>query len=215
VAAGRSWKYGVAAAAAVALTLFALGPWAASGFAQNPISQVFDFVGEHAGVQGVDEPPTQVPATVPEACAQQAAERLGIPVGQPSYLPAGFGLASSAYYPKSVTTPEHGMFVQAYAPGGESRYGEPEIIVYQEQVTPSTIAQKNASIESVVIGGSLPATYVRGIWQASPDGTLEWVEDDAEVLVFDQNGVRTFIVYHFGEQEKDELLKIAESMLAQ
>jgi hypothetical protein len=218
VAAGRSWKYGVAAAAAVALTLFAVGPWAASGFAQNPISQVFDFVGEHAGVQGVDEPPpTQVPVTVPveEVSPQQAAERLGIPVGQPSYLPAGFELASSAYYPKSVTTPEQGMFVQAYAPGGESRYGEPEIIVYQERATPSTIAQKNASIEEVVIADTLPATYVRGTWQAGPDGTLEWVEDDAEVLVFDQNGVRTFIVYHFGEQEKDELLKIAESMLAQ
>jgi hypothetical protein len=26
--------------------------------------------------------------------------------------------------------------------------------------------------------------------QPAPDGTLEWVEDGAEVLVFDHNGVR-------------------------
>jgi len=222
-AAGRSWKYGMAAAAAVALTLFALGPWAASGFAQNPISQVFDFVGEHAGVQGVDEPPpSQVPVTVPveEVSPQQAAERLGIPVGQPSYLPAGFELASSAYYPKSVTTPEQGMYQLVATLGGvdpSTLRGEtdPRIIIYQEQATPSTIAQKNAYIEEVVIGDSFPATYVRGTWQAGPDGTLEWVEDQAEVLVFDQNGVRTFIVYRYGQGQKDELLKIAESMLAQ
>jgi hypothetical protein len=212
----------VAAAAAVALTLFALGPWAASGFAQNPISQVFDFVGEHTGVQGVDEPPpTQVPITVPveEVSPQQAAERLGIPVGQPSYLPAGFELASSMYYPKSVTTPEQGQFVQVYTQAGVDPKSVPltgpMLLIYQERSTPNIIAEKNAYIERVVIGGSLAATYVRGTWQAGSDGTLEWVEDDAEVLVFDQNGVRTFIVYHFGEQEKDEMLKIAESMLVQ
>jgi nitroreductase len=216
VAAGRSWKYAVAAAAAVALTLFTVGPWAASGFAQNPINQVFDFVGGHVGVQGVDEPPpTQVPTTIPveKVSPEQAAERLGLPVSQPTYLPEGFELASSHYYTQSISTPEQGMFVLGYAPGGKPLSGEPEIIIYQEQATPSTIAQKSAYIEEVVLGGSLPATYVQGIWQVGPDGTLEWVEDNAEVLVFDHDGVRTFIVYHFGGQEKDELLKIAESML--
>jgi len=221
-AAGRTWKYGLAAAAAVALTLFALGPWAGSGFAQNPINQVFDFVGGHVGVQGVDEPPaTQVPVTVPveEVSPEQATERLGIPVTQPAYLPAGFELASSAYYSRSVTTPEQGMYQLVATLGGvdpSTLRGEtdPRIIIYQEQATPSTIAQKNAYIEEVVIGGSFPATYVRGTWQAGPDGTLGWVEDDAEVLVFDQNSVRTFIVYRYGQEQKDELVKIAESMLA-
>jgi hypothetical protein len=217
-AAGRSWKYGMAAAAAVALTLFTVGPWAASGFAQNPISQVFGIVSQHVGVDGTDSPPpTQVPVTVPveEVSPQQAAERLGIPVGQPSYLPAGFELASSAYYSKSVTTPEQGMYQLVYAPGGVPQDGEPQIIIYQEQATSSTITENNAYIEEVVVGGSLPATYIRGTWQAGPDGTLEWVEDHAEVLVFDQNGVRTFVVYRYGQEQKDELLKIAESMLAQ
>jgi hypothetical protein len=216
-AAGRTWRYGLAAAAAVALTLFALGPWAGSGFAQNPINQVIDFVGGHVGVQGVDEPPpTQVPVTVPveEVSPQQAAERLGIPVGQPSYLPAGFELASSTYYSRSITTPEQGMYQLEYAPGGVPRDGEPQIIVYQEQATPSIIAEKTAYIEQITIAGSVPATYVQGTWQPGPDGTLEWVDDDAEVLVFDQNGVRTFIVYRYGQEQKDELVKIAESMLA-
>jgi hypothetical protein len=221
-AAGRTWKYGVAAAAAVALTLFAVGPWAASGFAQNPISQVIDFVGGHVGVQGVDEPPpTQVPVNLPgeEVSPEQAAERLGIPVTQPAYLPAGFELASSAYYSRSVTTPEQGMYQLVATVGGvdpDSLRGQPDprIIIYQEQATSSTIAEKTANIEQITVGGSVPATYVQGTWQAGPDGTLEWVEDNAEVLVFDQNGVRTFIVYRYSQGQKDELVKIAESMLA-
>jgi hypothetical protein len=222
-AAGRSWKYGVAAAAALALTLFALGPWAASGFAQNPLGQVFDFVAERAGVQGVDEPPpTQVPTLMDGTTVnpEEAGSLLSLALSQPTYLPEGFKLASSLYFPRSVTTPEQGMYQLTYTLGRvdpDTLRGQtdPRIIIYQEQATPSTIAQKSAYIEPVVINDSLPATYVQGIWQAGSDGTLEWVEDSAEVLVFDQNGVRTFIVYRYGQQEKDELVKIAESMLAQ
>jgi hypothetical protein len=215
-AAGRSWKYGVAAAAAVALTLVAVGPWAASGFAQNPISQVFGIVSEHVGVDGADgPPPTQVPTKLPveEVSPEEAAQRLGLPVRQPTYLPDGFELASSAYYAQSVTTPEQGMYQIEYAPGGVPLNGEPQIIIYQERATPSTITENNAYIEQVTIGGSLTGTYVRGIWAPGSDGTLEWVESDAEVVVFDHDGVRTFITYHYGQNEKDELLKIAESML--
>jgi hypothetical protein len=222
-AAGRSWKYGVAAAAALALTLLALGPWAASGFAQHPISHIFDIVSGHVGVDGADQPPpTQVPTTaaVELVSPEQAAERLGIPVRQPTYLPDGFQLASSAYYDQSGTSPEQGQFALFYTVGGvdpDSLKGQtdPRIIIYQERATPSTITENNAHIEEVIIGGSLPATYVRGMWAPGPDGTLQWVEDHAEVLVFDQDSVRTFIVYRYGEDEKGELLKIAESMLAQ
>ena len=91
---------------------------------------------------------------------------------------------------------------------------DPSIIIYQEQATSSTIAEKTAYIEQITIGGSLPATYVRGT--GKPDPTARWSgsEVDAEVLVFDQNGVRTFIVYRYGQEQKDELVKIAESMLA-
>ena len=92
---------------------------------------------------------------------------------------------------------------------------DPRIIIYQERATSSTITENSAHIEEIVIAGSLPGTYVQGMWQAGLDGTLEWVEDDAEVLVFDQNDVRTFIVYRYGQEQKDEMLKIAESMLAQ
>jgi hypothetical protein len=220
-AAGRTWKYGVAAAAAVALTLFAMGPWAASGFAQNPISQVFDFVSEHVGVQGVDgPPPTQVPVDVPveQVSPEQASEHLGIPVKQPAYLPDGFKLVSSLYYAQGVSSPEQGMYQLVATVGGvdpDSLRGQPDprIIIYQEQATSSTIAEKSANIEQITIGGSVPATYVQGIWQAGLDGNLEWVKGDAEVLVFDQSGVRTFIVYRYGQEQKDELIKIAESML--
>jgi len=221
-AAGRSWKYGVAAAAALALTLFALGPWAASGFAQNPISQVFGFVSEHVGVNGVDgPPPTQVPVDVPgqDVSPEQAAELLGLPVRQPTYIPDGFELASSAYYAKGGTSPEQGAFVQVYTEEGVDPQTvplpDPMVLVYQERSTPNVIAEKTAQIENVEVGGSLPGTYVQGMWAPAEDGTLQWVEDHAEVLVFDSDGLRTFIVWKNAQQEKDELLKIAESMLAQ
>jgi hypothetical protein len=223
-AVGRSpWKYGVAAAAAIALTLLALGPWAATGFADHPITEVFDFVTGHVGVQGVDgPPPTQVPTYTDgtSVSPEEAGARLGLSLREPTYLPEGFKLASSVYYAKGVTSPEQGTFVQAYTQGGvnpDTLRGQtdPRITVYQERATSNTIAEKSAYIEQVVIGGSLPGTYVRGIWTAGLDGTLEWVEGDAEVLAFDQNDVRTFIVYRYGEQVKEELLKIAESMLAQ
>jgi len=216
-AAGRSWKYGVAAAAALALTLFALGPWATSGLAQNTIGQVFGIVSEHVGVDGTnDPPPTQVPTVtdVTSVSPEEAASRLALPVMEPTYMPEGFQLGSRSYVPIAITSPEQGMYQLEYAPGGVPQDGEPQIIIYQERATSSTITENTAYIEEVVIGASLPATYVRGIWQAGPDGTLQWVEDHAEVLVFDQNGVRAFIVYRYGEQEKDELLKIAQSMLA-
>jgi hypothetical protein len=222
-AVGRSpWKYGVAAAAAIALTLLALGPWAATGFADHPITEVFDFVTGHVGVQGVDgPPPTQVPLYLPKenVSPDEATQRLGMPVGQPTYLPEGFELASSLYYPQSITSLEQGMYQLVYTLGGVDPKSvpltDPVLLIYQERATSNTIAEKSAYIEQVVIGGSLPGTYVQGVWSAGPDGTLEWVEDDAEVLVFDQDSVRTFIVWKKGQHEKDELLRIAESMLAQ
>ena len=221
-AAARSWKYGMAAAAAIALTLFALGPWAATGFAQHPIGQIFDFVTEHVGVQGVEgPPPTQVPTTVPaeKVSPEQAAQRLGIPVRQPSYVPNGFELASSLDYREGITSPEQGMYQLIYTEGGIDPktvpLADPLLLIYQERATSDTIAQKSAHIEDIVIGDSLPGTYVQGIWAPGPDGTLEWVEGDAEVLAFDHDGVRTFIVWKMGQDKKEDLLRIDESMLAQ
>jgi hypothetical protein len=212
----------MAAAAAVALTLFALGPWAATGFAQHPIGQIFDFVTEHVGVQGVEgPPPTQVPTTVPaeKVSPEQAAQHLGVPVRQPTYVPNGFELASSLDYREGITSPEQGMYQLVYTEGGVDPksvpLADPLLLIYQERATSDTIAQKSAHIEDVVIGDSLPATYVQGIWAPGPDGTLEWVEGDAEVLAFDHDGVRTFIVWKMGQDKKEDLLRIAESMLAQ
>jgi hypothetical protein len=150
---------------------------------------------------------------------QEAASHLGVPVREPSYVPDGFKLASSVYYSRGVTSPEQGMYQLVYTLGNVAPKSvpltDPILLIYQERATSNTIAEDSAYIEQVVIGGSLPASYVKGIWQAGPDGTLEWVEGDAEVLVFDENDVRTFIVYWYGQGEKEDLLKMAESMLAQ
>lgn len=217
-----SWKYGVAAAAAVVLMLLVLGPWAATGFADHPITHVFGFVTEHVGVQGVDgPPPAQVPVDAPaeNVSPDSAAQRLGLPVRQPTHLPQGFELVSSLYYPQGITSPEQGMYQLIYTLGGVNPKSvpltDPILLIYQERSTSNTIAEKTTHIESVTINGSVPASYVQGIWAPGRDGALEWVEGDAQVLAFDQDSVRTFIVWKKGGQDKEELLTIAESMLAQ
>ncbi len=216
------WKYGAAAAAVVALTLFALGPWAATGFADHPLSQVFEFVSEHVGVAGVDgPPPTQVPVhpSKETVSPEQAGELLGLPVRQPTYLPEGFKLASSMYYAEGRMSPEQGSYQLIYTQGGVEPESvpltDPIILIRQEASTPDAVAQQTDHIETVLIGSAVPATFAQGMWVAGADGALQWADANAQTLVFDQNGVRTSIVWKMAQDDKEELLKIAESMLAQ
>jgi len=221
-AVGRlSWRQAAAAAAAIALLLAALGPLPATGFADHPITHLLNFVEQHVGVEEVDgPPPAEVPVTASEEliAPEEAAQRLGLALRQPSYLPEGFQLARSSYHPQSATTPEQGMFVLAYTVGGDDPEPlvdttQPRLLIYQEKASPNTVVVESGQAEDVLIGDSLPGSYVRALWVPGEQGTLEGADANAETLIFHDDDLRVIITYTNGDQQKEELLRIAESML--
>jgi hypothetical protein len=217
-----SWRQAAAAAAAIALMLAALGPLPATGFADHPVAHLLNLVEERVGVEEVDgPPPTQIPTFTPREAVplEEAQSRLGLPLREPSYLPEGFQLASSLYYPQSVTSPEQGTSALIYTIGGVDpetvRLGEPLLIIYQESASSDSMGVVNGQAEDVLLAGSVPGTYGRALWAAGDQGTLEGAAPNAESVLFNNGDVRVIITYKDGDQEKEELLRIAESMLSQ
>jgi len=217
-----SWRQAAAAAAVIALLLAALAPLPATGLADHPITHLLNFVEQHVGVEEVDgPPPAELPVTAPSEliAPEEAADRLGLAVRQPSYLPEGFELARSSYHPQSASTPEQGMFVLIYTVGGADPTifadTEPQLLIYQERASPNTVVAESGQAEDVLIGDSLPGTYVRALWAPGEQGTLEGADANAGSLIFHDADVRVIITYVNGNQEKEELLRIAESMLSQ
>jgi hypothetical protein len=217
---GLSWRQAAAAAAAIALLLAALGPLPATGFADHPINHFLNLVQERVGVEEVNgPPPTEVPVTAPREplTAEEAAQRLGLAIREPSYLPEGFQLGSSIYYPQSVTSPEQGMFVLVYTIGGVDPEAnadtEPQLVIYQERASTDSTAVMNGEAEDVTIAGQVPGTYARALWVPGDQGTLEGADPTAESLFFNNDDVRVLITYLNGGDHKEDLLRIAESML--
>jgi hypothetical protein len=217
-----SWQHAAAAAAAIALLAAALGPLPATGFADHPVTHLLGFVRGHVGVEEVDgPPPTEVPVTASETpiAPEQAADLLGLAIRQPSYLPEGFQLARSTYHPQSASNPEQGMFVLTYTIGGADSatisLEEPLLVIYQQRASSDSIAVMSGQAEDVVLAGGVPATYARALWTAGEQGTLDGTNQNAESLFFEHDGVRIIITYKNGDREKEELVRIAESMLNQ
>ncbi len=222
-AVGRlSWQRAAAAAAAVALLVAAVGPLPATGFAGHPITHLMSFVEQHVSVQEVDgPPPAEVPTSLPgqPMLPEQAQSLMALPVREPSYLPEGFELASSLYYAESATSPEQGTFALIYTIGGvepETLAGtnEPRLLIYQDRASSDSVAVMDGQAEDVLIGDSLAGSYASTLWVPGEQGTLEGVNPNAESLLFEDDGVRVIITYRNGDQEEEELLRIAESMLS-
>lgn len=222
-AVGRlSWQHAAAAAAALVLLVAALGPLPATGFAEHPIAHLLGFVERHVGVQEVDgPPPTEIPTSLPgqQLLPEEAQSLLSLPVREPSYLPEGFELASSLYYAESVTSPEEGTLALIYTVGGADPSTladtDPQLFIYQDRASSDKTAVMNGQAEDVLIGDSLPGSYARALWVAGEQGTLESTDPNAETLFFENDDVRVIITYINGDQGKEELLRIAESMLDQ
>ncbi|MDP2948865.1 MAG: hypothetical protein Q8P22_04940, partial [Chloroflexota bacterium] len=217
-----SWQRAAAVAAGIALLVAALGPLPATGFADHPVTHVFDFVTQRVGIEEVSgPPPAQVPIDSPEEIMpiDDGQIRLGIALREPSYLPEGFQLARSSYYPQGIPSPEQGMFVLTYTIGGIDPEAlaktDPRVVIYQERASPNAWGVNSGEAEDVLVGGSVPATYARALWVAGEQGTLEGVDANAESLFFDDGDVRIVITYRNGAGVREELLRIAESMLAQ
>ena len=223
-AVGRlSWQRAAAAAAAIALLAAVLGPLPATGLADHPVTHLLGFVREHVGVEEMNgPPPTEVPVTASETpiAPEEAAGLLGLTVRQPSYLPEGFQLARSSYYPQSPISPEQATLLLTYTVGGVdpetlAATKEPRLFIYQQRASSDNMAVMNGQAEDVVLAGNVPGTYARFLWTTGEQGTLEGADPNAESLFFDNDGIRVIITYRHGDQEKEELVRIAESMLNQ
>jgi hypothetical protein len=218
-----SWQHAAAAAAAIALLAATLGPLPATGFADHPVTHLLGFVRGHVGVEEVDgPPPTEVPVTASETpiAPEQAADLLGLTVRQPFYLPDGFQLARSSYYPQSPSSPEQATFLLTYTVGGVDpdtldETKDPYLFIYQQRASSDSVAVMDGQAEDVVLAGGVPATYAGALWTAGDQGTLEGTSHNAESLLFEDDGVLVIITYKNGHGEKQELVRIAESMLDQ
>ncbi len=222
-AVGRlSWQQAAAVAAGIALLLAALGPLPATGFADHPINHLLNLVEQHVGVEEVDgPPPNEVPMTATEEliAPEEAAHRFGLAVRQPSYLPERFQLARSSYHSQSGSTPEQGMLVLIYTVGGTDPTiladTDPQLLIYEERASSNSVAVMNGQAEDITLAGHVPGTYAPALWAMGDQGTLEGTDASAESLIFDDDDVRVIITYRNGDQEKEELLRVAESMLSQ
>ena len=211
---GRSPAFAIRAlaiAAAVALFIAAAGPVPTSGFAHHPLVEAITDVVGNTGVIESSTVPTVSGGVVPvegtEVTANEAADLTGLPIAEPSYLPAGFELESSRYYPAGITAPEGGLFALMYLTSD----GEGSLAIYQESdAGPSLVASGGSTIDAIV--SRQLATYFEGGWRAE-DGTLLWETADSQTIVFESQGVRSIVHYSGPRLNPQELLAVADSMV--
>lgn len=207
----RAWPKFAAAAAAAALVVAALGPLPATGLAHHPATEFARFLADHAGVRE-SEPPPVAPAdpTVVQGAdvsTQDAAQLLGLPLREPSPVPAAFQLTSARFFPRAISADQGGFFLLTYVSA------DAKLLVFQESADASDIAVAPGSATDIVLSGGVPATYVQGSWQ--PDGgQFAWAVDGAQSIVFDRDGVRTVIQYDGPAANPALLRSISESMMS-
>ncbi len=200
----------LAVAAAIALLIAALGPVPASGLAHHPLVEALAGVAAGTGVIESSDPPAIPPEVSPvtgrDVTVEEAAQLMGLPVSLPSYLPGGFQLESSRYYPAGITAPRGGVFVLMYSESDDSA----SLAVYQESASgPSLIADSGTTLDATV--ARQLATYFEGGWQAA-DGTLFWEAHGSQTIVFESEGVRSIVHYAGSRIDPAELLAVADSL---
>jgi hypothetical protein len=198
-------------AAAAAILLVAIGPLPTTGFADHPfIEAVGHLAGETGVVESSDPPPAPSSGVVPVngsiATVEEARSFLDLPIGKPSYLPAGMVLVSSNYYETGITSPDGGVYSLAYATPDESA----SLVIYQESGDGPNLAARTGNTTDTVVDG-FPASYFQGGWR-SEDGALTWIDVSSQSLVFEPNGLRVIIHYSGPPIDPLELLSVADSM---
>ena len=211
------WRKLAAAGAAVALVLAALGPIPATGLAGHPVLEFARFLGGHVGVSETSAPPVAAPVTeVIEGSGistDEASALLGIPVYEPTFLPAGYQKVFSRYFPEPITAEEGGVLLLAY--DNSPLDSQDPILIYQERASGSNIAVAQGSAQDVRLqAAEVPATYVRGTWQPVGDD-ITWGNEDAQTVVFDIKGLRTIIHTTDSDLTLTDLMAIAAGLAVQ
>ncbi len=206
----RAWPKFAAAAAAAVLVVAALGPLPATGLAHHPAAEFARFLAEHTGVRE-SEPPPVAPADPDvvqgaDVNTQEAAQLLGLPLREPSPVPAAFQLTSARFFPRAISADQGGFFLLTYASA------DAKLLVFQESAHGSDIAVEPGAATDIALSGGVPATYVRGSWQPN-GGQFAWAADGTQSIVFDRDGVRTVIQYDGPTADPGLLTSISESMI--
>lgn len=199
----------VGLAAALVLTVAALGPLPVTGFADHPAVQATRSVGEHMGfVSDAGPPPLtsdHVSVTGIAVTTDQARALLGLPAVEPDGLPEGYELVSARFYPAAITARDGGVYATVYA----NQTGVSSFNIYQQAPSGTDLVGRGSPVDTQVI--RTPATYFEGGWQATPDGTA-WDMKDSQTLVFQDERLRTIIYYSGPRIAPQALLDIANAM---
>lgn len=211
---GLPWPRLAAAAAAVAIAIFALGPLPATGLAGHPVTRLVDFVRDRVGVSEVETPP-QIPPpteTLPgiDVTVAQAQQLMRLPVREPAYLPPGFHQVASRYFPQAITAATGGLWELAYSDGEAS-----SLVIWQEPASTNTVAVQRGSAWPLALEQGVEGTYYEGMWHV--EGTeAVWGAAGAQTILFDRGPVRIIILYLGAEElALPELQAIANSLLGE
>ena len=211
------WSRFATAGAALALVIAALGPIPATGLAHHPATELVRFLGSHVGVSETSTSPTVPPVTeVIEGdivSADAASALIGLPVHEPTFMPAGYEQVSARYFPEPLTALDGGLFVLAYENPGPTGNLD-TVLIYQERASLNNIVVARGFAQDVQLSTDTDATYINGTWR--PLGNeLTWGEKGAQTILFDAAGVRTIIYATGGDFTLADLLAIAESLATQ
>jgi hypothetical protein len=208
----------LAAGAAAALAIAALGPLPATGLAHHPVAEFVRFVGgNHTAVVETSAPPAVPPVTEviqsDDTTAAQASALLGLTVYEPTLMPAGYHEASSRYFPDAIVAETGGVYTLVYEGSGMGE-SSATILIYQERTSSSSIAVEEGFAQDILLSNDTPATWISGTWR--PLGsTLTWGEDDALTVIFDLGGLRTIIQTTDNGLLLQDIVTIADSMAKQ
>ena len=211
------WPQLAAAGAALVLLAAALGPIPVTGVANHPVADFARFVGDRVGVIE-----TTVPAAVPpitqvvessDVTAEEAAELIGLPVYEPTFVPSGYHQVSSQYFSRPITADQQGTFVLAYEDAGLAGSTH-TILIYQEWASVNSIVVEGGFAQGILFSAGTPATYVTGTW-GPVGGSLRWEGDNVQTILFDLAGLRTIIHATDGELPMADLVAIGDSLARQ
>ncbi len=178
------------AAAAAAVTIFALGPLPATGFADHPAARFAAAIGDYFGAsEGTPPPLVQLlPPTLVDGTSvgvEEASQLTGLSFNEPAGPPSGFELTSSKYYPVAISGGEGGTFALIYSSS------DSKLTIYQEQAGGAELLAETGTMTRVTLADGTPATLFQGSWAAGD--TLFWSANSSQTLLFERAGVRVIV----------------------
>jgi hypothetical protein len=210
------------AAALVAILSLAgtLSGWIATGHNVALSDSPLDLVLERLGIQETDEAPPPIDADearrivveveVPQPLSVAEVRGIAPFVKFPAYLPTGYR------YTRALATP---LDVHLFYDSGRLGEGSLEIVQISLPVGGGERVLRGRVSEIEI--GDYEGVYVDGFWVATQleDGQelpVEWRKDVTHFVLFDRDGVRTYVIAQPWDGEKgltrEDLIKIATSL---